>query len=144
VIQWHVLGMFVPSFFTGHLIARFGVEKICLFGMALLILSAVVAMAGIDFANFAVALILLGLGWNFGFIGGTTLLTGTYASSERAKVQGFNDFAISATMAVASLASGKLLSGLGWNAVNLAVFPMAALAVALVLWLARQPRTRPA
>jgi predicted MFS family arabinose efflux permease len=144
VIQWHVLGMFVPSFFTGHLIARFGVEKICLFGMALLILSAIVAMAGIDFANFAVALILLGLGWNFGFIGGTTLLTGTYASSERAKIQGFNDFAISATMAVASLASGKLLSGLGWNAVNLAVFPMAALAVALVLWLARQPRTHPA
>jgi MFS family permease len=144
VIQWHVLGMFVPSFFTGHLIARFGVEKICIFGMVLLILAAIVAMAGIDFANFAIALILLGLGWNFGFIGGTTLLTGTYAPSERAKVQGFNDFAISVTMAVASLASGKLLSGLGWNAVNLAVFPMAALAIALVLWLARQPRTRPA
>ena len=95
VIQWHVLGMFVPSFFTGHLIARFGVEKICLFGMVLLIVSAIVAMAGIDFANFAIALILLGLGWNFGFIGATTLLTGTYAPSERAKVQGFNDFAIS-------------------------------------------------
>jgi MFS family permease len=144
VIQWHVLGMFVPSFFTGHLIARFGVERICLLGMGLLILSAIVAMAGIDFANFAIALILLGLGWNFGFIGGTTLLTGTYAPSERAKVQGFNDFAISVTMAVASLASGKLLSSLGWNAVNLAVFPMAAVAIALILWLARQPRTRPA
>lgn len=144
VIQWHVLGMFVPSFFTGHLIARFGVEKICIFGMGLLILSAIVAMAGIGFANFAIALILLGLGWNFGFIGGTTLLTGTYAPSERAKVQGFNDFAISVTMAIGSLASGKLLSGLGWNAVNLAVFPMAALAIALVLWLARQPRTRTA
>jgi len=144
VIQWHVLGMFVPSFFTGHLIARFGVEKICLLGMGLLIVSAIVAMAGIDFANFAIALILLGLGWNFGFIGGTTLLTGTYAPSERAKVQGFNDFAISVTMAVASLASGKLLSSLGWNAVNLAVFPMAAVAIALILWLARQPRTRPA
>lgn len=144
VIQWHVLAMFVPSFFTGHLIARFGVERICIFGMVLLILSAIVAMAGIDFANFAIALILLGLGWNFGFIGGTTLLTGTYAPSERAKVQGFNDFAISVTMAVASLASGKLLSGLGWNAVNVAVFPMAALAIALILWLARQPRPRPA
>lgn len=144
VIQWHVLAMFVPSFFTGHLIARFGVEKICLLGMGLLVFSAIVAMAGIDFANFAIALILLGLGWNFGFIGGTTLLTGTYAPTERGKVQGFNDFAISVTMAVASLASGKLLSGLGWNAVNLAVFPMAALAIALILWLARQPRTRPA
>jgi MFS family permease len=144
VIQWHVLGMFVPSFFTGHLIARFGVEKICLLGMALLITAAVVAMLGIDFANFALALILLGLGWNFGFIGGTTLLTGTYAPSERAKVQGFNDFAISVTMAIASLSSGKLLSGLGWNAVNMAVFPMAALGIVLVVWLARQPRTRPA
>lgn len=144
VIQWHVLGMFVPSFFTGHLIARVGVEKVCLFGMTLLIVSAIVAMAGIDFANFAIALILLGLGWNFGFIGATTLLTGTYAPSERAKVQGFNDFAISVTMAVASLASGKLLSGLGWNAVNIAVFPMAGIAIALVIWLARQPRTRPA
>ncbi|MFO0993345.1 MAG: MFS transporter [Hyphomicrobiales bacterium] len=144
VIQWHVLGMFVPSFFTGHLIARFGVEKICLLGMTLLVGSAIVAMLGIDFANFAIALILLGLGWNFGFIGGTTLLTGSYAPSERAKVQGFNDFAISVTMAIASLASGKLLSGLGWNAVNLAVFPMAAIAIALILWLARQPRTRPA
>ena len=98
----------------------------------------------IDFANFAIALILLGLGWNFGFIGGTTLLTGTYALSERAKVQGFNDFAISVTMAIGSLSSGKLLSSLGWNAVNLAVFPMAALGIALVFWLARQPRTRPA
>jgi len=144
VIQWHVLGMFVPSFFTGHLIARFGVEKICLLGMALLIIAAVVAMSGIDFANFALALILLGLGWNFGFIGGTTLLTGTYAPSERAKVQGFNDFAISVTMAIASLSSGKLLSSLGWNAVNMAVFPMAALGIVLVFWLARQPRTRPA
>ncbi len=144
VIQWHVLGMFVPSFFTGHLIARYGVEKICIFGMVLLVAAAVVAMAGIDFANFALALILIGLGWNFGFIGATTLLTGSYAPSERAKVQGFNDFAVSATMAVASLSSGRLLSSLGWNAVNLAVFPMAALAIALVVWLARQPRMQPA
>jgi len=144
VIQWHVLGMFVPSFFTGHLIARYGVERICLLGMLLLIVAAVVAMLGIDFANFAIALILLGLGWNFGFIGGTTLLTGSYAPSERAKVQGFNDFAIAVTMAIASASSGKLLSALGWNAVNFAVFPMAVLAIALVLWLARQPRTRTA
>jgi predicted MFS family arabinose efflux permease len=144
VIQWHVLGMFVPSFFTGHLITRFGVERICLFGMALLVAAGIVAISGIDFANFAVALILLGLGWNFGFIGATTLLTGSYAPSERAKVQGFNDFAIAATMAIASASSGKLLSALGWNAVNIAVFPMAILAIGLVLWLARQPRTRAA
>ena len=92
VIQWHVLGMFVPSFFTGHLIARYGVEKICLLGMGLLITSAIVAMAGIDFANFAIALILLGLGWNFGFIGGTTLLTGTYAPVRARQGPGFQRF----------------------------------------------------
>jgi predicted MFS family arabinose efflux permease len=135
VIQWHVLGMFVPSFVTGHIIARHGVERICALGMIILIVSAGINLAGITFGHFAVALILLGLGWNFAFIGGTTMLTGTYRPPERAKVQAFNDFCISATMAVGSLSSGKLLSALGWDAVNVAVLPMALLALALIAWL---------
>jgi MFS family permease len=135
VIQWHVLGMFVPSFTTGQIIARYGVERVCAFGMAILIVSAAINLAGITFGHFAVALILLGIGWNFAFIGGTTMLTGTYQPAERAKVQAFNDFCISATMAVGSLSSGSLLSWLGWNAVNIAVLPLALLALALIAWL---------
>jgi MFS family permease len=134
VIQWHVLAMFVPSFFTGHLIKRFGALAICLAGAAVLAAAGVTALMGISFAHFAVSLILLGLGWNFGFIGGTALLTECYLPAERAKVQAANDFAISAAMAVASLSSGKLLSALGWNSVATAMFPMAALAAAMLLW----------
>jgi predicted MFS family arabinose efflux permease len=135
VIQWHVLGMFVPSFVTGHIIAHYGVERVCALGMFILIVSAAINLAGITFGHFAVALILLGIGWNFAFIGGTTMLTGTYRPPERAKVQAFNDFCISATMAVGSLSSGSLLSWLGWSAVNIAVLPMALLALALIAWL---------
>jgi MFS family permease len=135
VIQWHVLGMFVPSFVTGHIIARHGVERICALGMIVLAVSAAINLAGITFGHFAVALILLGIGWNFAFIGGTTMLTGTYRPPERAKVQAFNDFCISATMAVGSLSSGSLLSWLGWSAVNVAVLPLALLALGLIAWL---------
>jgi predicted MFS family arabinose efflux permease len=134
VIQWHVLGMFVPSFFTGHLIKRFGAEKIAAVGMLLLISAAVIGLSGIAFANFAVALVLLGLGWNFGFIGGTTMLTTTYAPAERGKVQGANDFIMLTVVAFASLSSGKLLAGIGWASVNIALFPMAVLALALIVW----------
>ena len=134
VIMMHVLAMFLPSFFTGHIITLFGAARVAAAGRVLLIAAAVIALAGIQFANFSVALILLGLGWNFGFIGGTTLLTDCYRPSERAKVQAFNDFAISATMAAASLASGKLLALFGWNTVAIALFPMAALALGLIAW----------
>ncbi len=134
VIQWHVLAMFVPSFFTGQLIKRFGVEIITAIGMVILIASAIVGLMGISFAHFSVALILLGLGWNFAFIGGTTMLTDCYRPSERGKVQAANDFGISALMAVASLSSGSLLANFGWASVPYAIFPAAALALILIAW----------
>jgi predicted MFS family arabinose efflux permease len=142
VIQWHVLAMFVPSFFTGTIIARFGADRVTVAGLLILVGAGIAALLGIDFANFAAALILLGLGWNFAFIGATTIVTECYRSSERNKVQAVNDFAIFVTVAIASLASGRLLDGLGWNAVNLAVFPMAGLALLLLVWqvLPRQKR----
>jgi predicted MFS family arabinose efflux permease len=134
VIQWHVLAMFVPSFFTGHLIKQFGGEKIAGCGMLLLITAALTGLSGITFGHFAVALILLGLGWNFGFIGGTTMLTATYGPAERGKVQGANDFMVSTVVAIASFSSGKILAIAGWNFVSMSVFPMALLALALIAW----------
>jgi MFS family permease len=135
VIQWHVLAMFVPSFFTGQLIKRFGPEKITALGMVLLIGAAIVGLAGISFGHFAVALIVLGLGWNFGFIGGTTMLTDTYRPSERGKVQAANDLGISILMAIASVSSGVILADWGWHAVPIALFPPAAIALVMVGWL---------
>jgi MFS family permease len=135
VIQWHVLAMFVPGFFTGQLIKRFGAERITAIGMALLIAAGTAGLLGITFGHFAVALILLGLGWNFGFIGGTTMLTDCYRPSERGKVQAVNDFGISALMAIASLSSGVLLAEYGWESVAIAIFPAAAVALAMIAWL---------
>jgi MFS family permease len=135
VIQWHVLAMFVPSFFTGQLIKRYGAEKITGLGMVLLMGAAGAGLAGITFGHFAVALVLLGLGWNFGFIGGTTMLTDCYRPSERGKVQAANDFGISLLMVIASSSSGFILADLGWHAVPMALFPPAALALGLIGWL---------
>ncbi len=140
VIQWHALAMFVPSFFTGGLIARFGAARISAIGMLLLTGAAISGLLGIRFENFAVGLVLLGLGWNFGFIGGTTLLTTTYEPAERNKAQGLNDFLVFGTTALTSLGAGKLLAWFGWSAVNYAVFPMVALALAMIAWLALQRR----
>ena len=134
VIQWHVLAMFVPSFFTGQLIKKFGAEKITALGMVMLMLAAGAGLAGISFGHFAVALMILGLGWNFGFIGGTTMLTDTYRPSERGKVQAANDFGISLLMVIASSSSGVILAELGWAAVPLALFPPAAIALAMIGW----------
>jgi MFS family permease len=135
VIQWHVLAMYVPSFFTGQLIKRFGAEKITALGMVMLMGAAVAGLAGITFTHFAVALVVLGLGWNFGFIGGTTLLTNTYRPSERGKVQAANDLGISILMAIASSSSGFILADWGWHAVPLAIFPPAGIALVMVGWL---------
>ncbi|MCB1379614.1 MAG: MFS transporter [Alphaproteobacteria bacterium] len=140
VIQWHALAMFVPSFFTGNLISRFGAERVAAAGMALLIGAAVSGLAGIRFENFALGLILLGLGWNFGFIGGTTLLTATYEAAERNKAQGLNDLLVFGTTALASLGAGTLLAYFGWNAVNYAVFPMVAIGLVLIGWLMTHQR----
>jgi MFS family permease len=134
VIQWHVLAMFVPSFFTGVLIKRYGVNLITGIGMVILIGAAIAALLGISFMHFSVALILLGLGWNFGFIGGTTMLTQCYTPSERAKVQAVNNFGVSLMVAIASASSGQMLSHFGWSSVALTVMPIAAVMLA-VIWL---------
>jgi len=128
-IQWHVLAMFGPSFFTGSLIARYGVDIIVTIGMALLAACGIVALSGIDLANFWGALILLGLGWNFGFIGATTMLTETYRPEERGKVQGLNDFLIFGSVAVASFSSGSLFTAAGWNVVNYVIFPVVGICI---------------
>lgn len=143
VIQWHALAMFVPSFFTGSLISRWGAARISAIGMALMAAAAGAGLFGVDFGNFAVGLILLGLGWNFGFIGGTTMLTETYAPEERNKAQGLNDLLIFVTTALTSLGAGKLLAWFGWNGVNYAAFPMVVLALAMLVWLSFL-RPRPA
>jgi MFS family permease len=140
VLQWHVLAMFVPSFFTGHLIKAWGVERVIAIGMVLLFAAGVIGILDVRFGNFAVSLILLGLGWNFGFIGSTTMLTTTYTPAERGKVQAANDFGISALMVVASFSSGKVLDSLGWGAVGIAMFPAALLTLLLLGWLAMNSR----
>jgi MFS family permease len=128
-IQWHVLAMFGPSFVTGTLIARYGVDVIITIGMALLLGCGLVALSGIELANFWGALILLGLGWNFGFIGATTMLTETYRPEERGKVQGLNDFLIFGSVAAASFASGSLFTSVGWEWINYLIFPVVAICV---------------
>ena len=139
VIQWHVLGMFIPSFFTGLLIKRYGVNLIAAIGMFILLGSAVAGLLGISFVHFSVALILLGVGWNFGFIGGTTMLTECYTPAERAKVQGVNNFGIAAMVTLASFSSGQLLGHFGWPSVPLVIFPFALLVLVLIVMVARRP-----
>jgi MFS family permease len=136
-IQWHAVAMFAPSFFTGHLIARFGEKRIIATGLMLLACCAVVALNGITIAHFWGALILLGVGWNFGFVGATTLVTKCYTEAERTKTQAMNDFLVFGGMAVASFLSGKIMALIGWEAVNIAVFPFVLVALVLLFALAR-------
>jgi MFS family permease len=134
VIQWHVLGMFVPSFFTGSLIQRFGVLTIMLVGILFLFGHVVIALSGSELLYFLSALVLLGVGWNFSYVGGTTLLTETYRPSEKAKVQAINDFLIFGVVVIASFSSGGLLEHFDWRGVNLGAIPfLAAAGVAIVL-----------
>lgn len=134
-IQWHVLAMFGPSFFTGHLISRFGKERIVSIGLALLAGCSIIALMGIELAHFWSALILLGLGWNFGFIGATAMLTDTYRPEERNMVQAVNDFLVFGFVATASFSSGALLNAFGWQTVNYLVFPFVVLCLGLLVWL---------
>ena len=134
-IQWHVLAMFGPSFFTGGLIMRFGVGRITTIGLALIGLTAVVDMSGVTVAHFWTGLVLLGLGWNFSFIGATTMVTQCHRAEERNKVQAFNDFLIFGSMAVSSFASGQLLADFGWQTVNAVIFPTIFVAAVLLAWL---------
>ena len=143
VIQIHIIAMFLPSFFTGHLIHRFGVLSIIATGALIQVGCALINLAGIEWWNFALANALVGLGWNFTFVGGTTLLTTTYHPSERAKVQGLHDFLVYATTATAAAMSGFLQAQAGWNVINIATLPLMTTVVAMTIWLrARQARGR--
>ncbi|MDD9909784.1 MAG: MFS transporter [Ahrensia sp.] len=143
-IMLHVLAMFGPSFFTGHLIARFGKEQIVAAGLLILAACAIVGLSGISLAHFYIALILLGIGWNFGFIGATAMLTDTYRPEEKAKAQGTNDFILFGMVAFGSFMSGKTLNAFdgtaGWDATNWVVFPVVAACLMALGWLALRAR----
>lgn len=146
VIQLHVLGMFLPSFFTGALVARFGVLRIMLAGVLLLAGHVLTTLAGTGFRSFAGALVLLGVGWNFLYVGGTTLLTTTYSPAERGRAQAANDMSIFAVGLASSLGAGALLQGVGWQTLNLLLLPWLALAALALVGLALGQRraARPA
>ena len=146
VVSAHVLAMFVPSFFTGHLIVRFGTTKIVAAGLVILACAGAVALQGVNVENFFLALILLGVGWNFGFIGATTMLASAHNPEEKGIVQGMNDFFVFGGVTVASLSSGGLMNCSGgspvegWTAVNIAMVPFLTLAGGALIWLAMQKR----
>jgi predicted MFS family arabinose efflux permease len=141
-LQWHVIGMFAPSFITGSLIVRFGLWRIMATGLFLLAVAATIGIAGTTLLNFWIGLALLGVGWNFAFIGATTLVTECHGPQERNKVQAFNDFLVFGAMAIGSFSSGQLLANFGWIAVNAVVFPGVLVAAVLVAWgaLMRRPQ----
>ena len=144
-IQWHVVGMFAPSFFSGSLIARFGAERIIAVGGVLMLACIGINLAGIEVINFVVGLLLLGVGWNFMFIGGTTLLTQSYRPSEKAKVQGFNDFCLFTAVASSAAASGALHEWLGWQPMNILALPLLLAVILLaVVRAGRGPVAEPA
>ena len=140
VIQWHVVGMFAPSFITGNLIKRWGTLRIMQSGFVLLLMHVVLSLTGNEFLNFLSALICLGVGWNFAFIGGTALLTQTYRPVEQLKVQAVNEFAIFGLVAFATLSAGWLYNRFGWIALNLAVLPLLVIALIVAIRLERQQR----
>lgn len=146
VVSAHVLAMYAPSFVTGHLIARFGVEKIIAAGLTILAGAGAVALMGVELEHFYISMILLGIGWNFGYIGGTTLLAKSHSPAERGRIQGINDAIVFGGVTLASLSSGQLMncSGsdaeTGWQLVNIAMLPFLVLAGGALIWLAMRPR----
>jgi MFS family permease len=146
VVTAHVLAMYAPSFFTGHLIARYGTERIIAAGLTILAAAGAVAMAGVQLENFFLALILLGLGWNFGFIGATTMLTSAQRPEERGRLQGLNDLVVFGGVTMASFSSGGLMNcaggtvQAGWQMVNLAMLPFLILAGGALIWLWFRPQ----
>ncbi|MQW58655.1 MFS transporter [Sinorhizobium meliloti] len=140
VIQLHVLGMFLPSFFTGSLIARFGVLRIMLAGIVLFLGHIGMALSGTGFVSFASALVLLGIGWNFLYIGGTTLLTTAYAAAEKGRAQATNDMTIFAVGLACSFSASALLNRFGWEAMHLALIPWLGLAALALVWLGLHER----
>ncbi|MBV8836941.1 MAG: MFS transporter, partial [Alphaproteobacteria bacterium] len=143
-IQWHVFAMYAPSFFTGSLILRAGVTRVVALGLALLAASAAVGFSGITVWHFWMALVLLGIGWNFALVGATTMVTETHRPEERNKVQAFNDFCIFGTMAVGSFVSGGMLAHYGWSLVNVVMLPVVAVAAGMLAWLVLRNERAPA
>lgn len=145
VVTSHVLAMFAPSFFTGHVIARFGAKKVVALGLVILGFAGAVALTGVELLNFYAALVLLGIGWNFAFIGATAMLASAHSPQERGRVQGMNDAIVFGCVTLASLASGGLMNCSGgdvvegWSAVNVAMVPFLALAGGALVWLVRKP-----
>jgi len=144
-LQWHIVAMYGPSFFTGSLIARFGAPTIVALGLALEAVAAVIGLSGLTAMHFWATLATLGVGWNFGFVGASALVLETHTQAERNKVQAFNDFLIFGLMAVGSFSSGQLLANFGWSAVNLVVFPPVALGllVLALVWHAKRRAAQP-
>lgn len=138
VIEWHVLGMFVPSFFTGHLLQRFGITRVMTTGAVLTATCVLINLLGTSLAHFWTALVLLGIGWNFLFIGATALLTAGYMPAERAKVQAANDVVVFGVSTLAVLSAGALQHRFGWEIVNLGVLPGIGLALVALWWLSRR------
>ncbi len=132
-IRWHVLAMFAPSFFTGNLIARFGRIPMALIGLLLLTGCGIVALSGVTLTNFTIAMVALGLGWNFSYISATTLVTDCHTPEERGKTQAFNDLCVFGFVAFTSYLAGRLLNTVGWSGVNLSLFPFVMLAAALIV-----------
>ncbi|MEQ8450951.1 MAG: MFS transporter [Nitratireductor sp.] len=143
-ISWHVMAMFAPSFFTGRLIARFGKETIVATGLILLVGCAVVALSGIALWQFWSALILLGVGWNFGFIGATAMVSETYTDAEKGKVQGLHDFLLFGSVAFASLMSGQVYNAWGWDMLNWIIFPVVFVCLAALVVLGLSSRRKAA
>ena len=141
IVSFHVVAMFAPSFFTGHIIARIGAKKVVSLGLLILTCSGLAGLSGVDLHNFYIALILLGIGWNFGFIGATTMLLDGHTDAEKGKVQGLNDFLVFGCVTFGSLASGRLMNCTvdsavqGWYLVNWAMIPFLLLAAVSLLWL---------
>jgi len=133
-IQWHVLAMFAPSLVTGKLIARFGKEKVTAAGLIIIGISGAVALTGLDLRHFFISLILLGVGWNFGFIGATAMVAAAHTKAERGRAQGLNDFAVFGTVAALSFFSGALMQASGWHLINLLMFPFIAIVLAPLVW----------
>jgi MFS family permease len=143
VLEWHVLGMFVPSFFTGHLIKRVGALPVMAVGVLLNAVCIAVALSGVELMQFLVALFVLGVGWNFLFVGGSTLLTEAHRPEEKIKTQGAMDFCVFSTMAITSFASGAMITTSGWQWLNLSSLPVVALIGVALLWLAATRRRAP-
>jgi len=157
IVSAHVLAMYIPSFFTGHLVARYGTSRIMTTGLMILAAAGLASLAGVELADanaapslisFYAGLILLGVGWNFGFIGATTMLSNNHAPHERGRIQGFNDMVVFGSVTIASMVSGGLMncsSGSpieGWTAVNLAMIPFLALAGSALIWLTLRPSSK--